>query len=121
MGEHEGRIELAIDIDHAIEVRFAQAQRIVAGVEEFDFRPEHLRRPLRFVATACLDLVQRRASLLPGELAFAALTKRKAHDLDAITFFDVQRDRATGAPDEIAGMRRYYKACFRCCHRYSFS
>ena len=50
VGQHEGRIEFAVDIDHAVEMRFRQTQRIVAGVEEFDLGAEHLGRALRLVA-----------------------------------------------------------------------
>ena len=110
VGQHEGRIELAVDIDHAVEMRLGQPQRIVAGVEELDFRAEHLGRALRLVAPAGLDLLQRRAGFLPGELALAALAERQAGDLDAIAALGVQRDRAAGAPDEIAGMRRDHEA-----------
>src|SRR4051812_8151256 len=91
-------------------MRLRRPHRIVAGVEELDFRAEQLRRALRLVAPAGLDLLQRRARLLPGELAFAALAERQAGDLYAIALFGVQRDGAARAPDEIAGMRRDHKA-----------
>ena len=112
VSQHEGRIELAVDIDHAVEMRLRQPQRIIAGVEKFDFRTQHLRRALRLVAPSGLDLLHPRARLLPGELAFAALAERQAGNLDAITFLHMQRDRAARAPDEIAGMRRDHQARF---------
>src|SRR5206468_12518738 len=86
--------------------------RILAGVEKFDLCAEHVRRALRLVAPASLDLLHRRARLLPGELALAALAERQAGNLDAITFLHMQRDRAARAPDEIAGMRRDHQARF---------
>src|SRR5205809_1100443 len=88
------------------------SNRNTAGVEKFEFRTQHLRRALRLVAPSGLELLHRRARLLPGELAFAALAERQAGDLDAITFLGVQRDRAARAPDEIAGVRRDHQARF---------
>ena len=75
VGQHEGRIELAVDVDHAVEMRLIEAQRIIAGVEEFDFRAQHLGRALRLVAPARLDPFQRCTGFLPGELALAALAE----------------------------------------------
>src|SRR4029079_2621553 len=106
--------EFAVDIHHAVEMYLAKAQRVVAGVEEFDFRAQHLGRALRLVAPARLDLFQRGAGFLPGELALAALAERQAGDLDAITSFGVKRYRAAGAPDEIAGMRGDHEAGLVC-------
>ena len=105
MGEHEGRIGLAVDVDHAVEMRFGEPQRIIAGIEEFDLRAEHRGRALGLVLAAGLDLFQRRARFLPGELAFAALAEAHADDLHAIALLRMQRDRAARAPDEIARMR----------------
>src|SRR5258708_2309730 len=66
----------------------------------------------RIVRAAGLDLLQRHPRLLPGELGFAALAERQAHDLDPIAFFGVQRDRAAGAPDKISGMGTNDKTSF---------
>src|SRR5665811_1282256 len=59
---------------------------------------------LGLVLAAGLDLRQRGARLLPGELAFAALAERQAHDLDPVAALGVQRDGAARAPDEVARM-----------------
>ena len=104
MRQHEGRIELAVDVDHPVEMRLVELQRIVAAVEELDLRAEHPGRALGFVLASCLHGRHRRARLLPGELAFAALAIGQADDLHAIAALGVQRDRASRAPDEIAGM-----------------
>src|SRR5258708_28858395 len=94
-------------------MRTRKAQRIIAGIEEFDLGAERRRRALGLVLAAGLDLLQRHPRLLPGELGFAALAERQAHDLDPIAFFGVQRDRASGAPDKIAGVGTNDKTSFR--------
>lgn len=38
--QHEARIELAVDVDHAVEMRLGELQRIVAAVEELDLGAE---------------------------------------------------------------------------------
>src|SRR5450756_2334556 len=93
-------------------MRLLEVQRIVAGIEEFDLGAERRGGPFRLVLAAGLDLLQRHPRLLPGELGFPALAERQAHDLDAISFLGVQRDRAAGAPDEVAGVGRYNKSGF---------
>ena len=105
MRQHEARIEFAIDVDQPLHMRVGQAQRIIAGIEEFDLGAERGCGALRLVLAAGLDLFQRHARLLPGELGFPALAERQADDLDAVALFGVKRDRAAGAPDEISGMR----------------
>ena len=109
MRQHEARIKLAKHIGQPLHMRVCQSQRIIAGIEELDLGAQRGGRPLRLVLAPGLDLLQRHALLLPGKLGFAALTERQAHDLDAIAALGVQRDRATGAPDEIAGMGRDHK------------
>src|SRR5581483_10432778 len=91
--EHEARIGLAINVDHAVEVLLIELERIVAAIEELDLG-----------LAAGLHARERRAGFLPGELAFAALAEGHAHDLDAIALLHVQRDGATRAPDEISRM-----------------
>jgi hypothetical protein len=112
MRQHEARIEFAVDVDHAVEMRFRQLQRIVAAVEELDLGTEQLGRPLRLVLAAGLDRFQRRALFFPRELAFAALAEGHADDLHAIALFRMQRDGAAGAPDEIARMGGDDETCF---------
>src|SRR5262245_22861571 len=73
VSEHKGGAELPIDIDHAVEMRFIQLERIVAAVEEFDFRSEKLCGPFGFVSAAGLYLFKRGARLLPRELALPTL------------------------------------------------
>ena len=104
MREHEGRIEFAIDVDHAVEMLLVQFQRIVAAVEELDLSAEQVGGALGLILAAGLHALERRAFFLPGELAFAALAEGEAHNLHAIAVLDMQCDRAAGAPDEIAGM-----------------
>ena len=48
--EHEGRIGFTVDVDHAVDMRLRQPQRIVAGVEEFDLGAEQLGGTLGLVA-----------------------------------------------------------------------
>ena len=104
VGEHEGRIGLAIDVDHAVVMLLGQIERVVAAVEELDLGAEQAGGALGLVLAAGLDLRQRGARLLPGELAFAALAERQAHDLDPVAALGVQRDGAARAPDEVARM-----------------
>src|SRR5262245_14076539 len=104
VSEHKGRAKFPIDIDHAVEMRFIQLERIVAAVEEFDFRPEKLCGPFRFVPAAGLYLFKRGARLFPSELALSTFAIRQADNLDAVTPLGVQGDRAAGAPNKIAGM-----------------
>ena len=89
VGEHEGRIGLTVDVDHSVKMRIGRLERVIAGVEELDLGAQQLGRPLGLVLAPGLDLFERGALLLPGELALAALTVRQAHDLDAIAFFGV--------------------------------
>ena len=105
MRQHKARVELAVDVDQPLHMRVGQAQRIVAGIEEFDLGAERCRGALGLVLAAGLDLLQRHARLLPGELGFPALAERQADDLDPVALLGVQRDRAAGAPDEISRMR----------------
>ena len=79
--QHEVRIELAVDVDHAVEMRFRQLQGIVAAIEELDLGAEQLCGALRLVLAAGLDRFQRRAGFLPGELALAALAKGHAETI----------------------------------------
>ena len=104
VGEHEGRIGLAIDVDHAVEMLLGELERIVAAIEELDLGAEQGGGAFGLVLAAGLHLFQRRARLLPGELAFAALAERQADDLDPVAALGVQRDGAARAPDEIARM-----------------
>ena len=78
VGEHERWIELAIDVDHAVEMRIVEFERIVAAIEELDFRAEQFGSALGFVLAARLDLFQRGPGFLPGKLTFAALAVRQA-------------------------------------------
>jgi hypothetical protein len=118
MRQHETRVEFAVDVDQPLHMRFGEAQRIIAGIEELDLGAECGRGALGLVAAAGLDLFQRHARLLPGELGFAAFAERQAHDLDAVAFPGMQRDGAAGTPDEIAGVGRYNKSGLR--HRIPF-
>src|SRR6185437_9826447 len=59
--EHESRIGLPVDVDHAVEVRFGELERIVAAVEELDLGAQKRRGPLRLVLAARLHLLHRRA------------------------------------------------------------
>ncbi len=86
-------------------MRLVKAQRIIAGVEEFDLGAERRCGALGLVAAAGLDLVERHPRLLPGELGFPALAERQAHDLDAVTLPGVQRDGAAGTPHKISRVR----------------
>src|ERR1700722_10705905 len=117
MRQHKARVELAVDIDQPFHMRGRKAQRIIAGIEEFDLGAKGCRRAFGLVLAAGLDLRKRHARLLPGELGFPALAERQANDLDAVAFFGVKRDGPACPPDEIAGMCRYHQACF--CHRLS--
>ncbi len=81
-----------------------ELERIVAAIEELDVGAEQRGGAFGLVLAAGLDLLQRGARLLPGELAFAALAERQADDLDPVAALGVQRDGAARAPDEIAGM-----------------
>ena len=49
-------MSLAIDVDHAVEMRIGQPQRIIAGIEEFDLGAEHRGGALGLVLAAGLDL-----------------------------------------------------------------
>ena len=44
MRQHEARIGLAIDVDHAVEMLLVQLQRIIAAIEELDLRAQQFRR-----------------------------------------------------------------------------
>ena len=85
VAEHEGRIELAVDVDRAVEMLLVELERIVAAVEELDLGAEQGGGALGLVPAAGLDLLQRRARLLPGELALAALAIGQADDFDAVS------------------------------------
>ena len=87
MGEDEGGVRLAVDVDQALKHRLGGAQGIIAGVEKFDFRAEDRRRPFRLVPALRLDLFETDAAFLPGELALAALAEGEAGDLDAIALW----------------------------------
>ncbi len=69
--QHEGWVELAIDVDHAIEMVFVELQRIVAAVEEFDLGAEQFCRALGFVFAPGFYFFQRGARFFPGKLAFS--------------------------------------------------
>ena len=97
-------IELAVDVDHAVEMLVVEFERIVAAVEELDVCAEQFGSPFGFVLAAGLDLFQSGSRLLPGKLALAALTVRQTNNLDPIAALGMQRDGATSAPNEIAGM-----------------
>src|SRR5262245_4988305 len=71
VSEYKGRAKFSIDIDHAIEMRLIQPERIVAAVEEFDFRSEKLCGPFGFVPATGLYVFECGARLLPCELAFS--------------------------------------------------
>jgi hypothetical protein len=75
VGEHEGRIGLAVDVDHAVEMLAGEPQRIIAGIEELDLGAENLRGARGFVLAPGFHCRERRAGFLPGELAFAALAE----------------------------------------------
>ena len=105
MREHEARVEFAINVDQPLHMRVGEAQRIIAGIEKFDLGAERCCGALRFVLAAGLDLFQRHARLLPGELGFPALAEGQADDLHAVSLSGVKRDGAAGAPDEISRMR----------------
>src|SRR5690349_12043592 len=92
-------------------MRLVQPQGIVAAIEELDLGAEELCRALGLVLAAGLHRVQRRARLLPGELALAALAERHANDLHAKTLLRMQRNGAPCPPDEIAGMGCDHKTC----------
>ncbi len=47
VAEHEGRIELAIDVDHAVEMLLVELERIVAAIEELDLGAEQSWRRAR--------------------------------------------------------------------------
>ncbi len=117
MRQHEGRIFLAVDVDHAVEVLVVELERIVAAVEEFDLGAQKLRRALGFVLAAGFDLLERRAGFFPRELAFAPFAVGHAHDLHPIAALGVQRDGAARAPDEIARVRRDHKPGFLLRHK----
>src|SRR6476620_8782181 len=69
---HEGRVDLAIDVDHAIEMALVELQRVVAAVEEFDLCAEEFRCALGLVFAAGFYFFQCGARLFPGKLAFPA-------------------------------------------------
>src|SRR3984957_14300432 len=121
MGEHEARIELAVDVDQSLHMRLVKVQRIIAGIEELDLGAKGGGGALRLVLSPGFDLVERHPRLLPGELGFAALAEGEAHNLDAVTLFGVQRDRAAGAPDKIAGVRRDHQTRFSHDFPFAFS
>ena len=104
MGQHKTRIQFAVDVDQPLHMSIGQPQRIIAGIEELDLGAQRDGRPLRLVLAAGLDLVERHARLLPGELGFPALAECQAYDLDPVAPFGVKRDGAAGAPDEISGV-----------------
>src|SRR5262245_29886297 len=64
-----------------------------------------MRGPFGLGAANGLDALDRHAGLLPGALAFAALAERQAEDAHAAATRRVQRDGATGTPDEIGCVR----------------
>ena len=113
MGQHKTRIGLAEDVGQPLHVMVGEPQRIVAGIEELDLGAKGGGGALGLVLAAGLDLVQRHAGLLPGELRLAALAIGEADDLDAVSLLRMQRDRAACAPDEIAGMGGYNETGFR--------
>src|SRR5262245_54079691 len=109
MRQHERRIELAVDVDHAIEMAFAELERVVAAIEELDFSAKQLGSTLGLVFAARLYFFQCGARFFPGELAFAALAERHADDFDPIATLGMQRDCSARAPNEITGMGRHHK------------
>ena len=105
MRQDKARVEFAVDVDQPIHMRRREAQRIIAGIEEFDLGAERCRGAFGLVAAAGLDLVQGHIWLLPGKLGFAALAECQADDLDAVTLAGVKRDRTAGAPDKVSRVR----------------
>jgi hypothetical protein len=112
VGQHETRIDFTVNVNHPGEMRLIEPERIVAAIEEFDLRAQHLGRTLRFLLAAGLDGGERRARLLPGKLALAALAKGQADDFHAVAAFCVKRDGAARAPHEISGMSGNNKTGF---------
>ena len=110
--QHEGGLQLAIDVDRAVEHLGRRAQRIVAGIEELDLGAEHGRGLLGLLAALRLHVLQPHAGLLPGELALAALAVGQAHDLDAVALAGMQRDRPARPPDEIAWVGGHHEPGF---------
>ena len=80
--EHERWVEFAVDIDHAVEMRFVELERIVAAIEELDLGAEQGGGAFGLVLAAGFDFLKRRAGFLPGELAFAAFAIGQADDFD---------------------------------------
>ena len=87
------------------------AQRIVAGVEEPHLGAEQVGRALRLGAADVLDALDGHARLLPGALALAAFAEGQAQDAHAVAARRVERDGATGTPDEVGGMRAEHEHC----------
>ena len=112
MRQHEGRLQLAIDVDRTVEHLGGGAQRIVAGIQELDLGTQQRRGPLGLLAALRLHVLQPHAGLLPGELALAALAVREAHDLDAVTLAGMQRDRPACPPHEIAWVSGHHEPGF---------
>src|ERR1044072_2524786 len=90
MGQHEAWIELAIDIDHAVEMRLVEFQWIIAAIEELDLGAEHPR---------------------------AALAIGQTDDLHPVATPGVQRDGAARTPHKVAGMSGDDQTCL--CHESS--
>ena len=104
MGQHEARIELAVDVDQPVHMRLGEPQRIVAGIEELDLGAEHAAARSASSLRPALTFSSVAPASFQANWHLAALAIGQADDLDAIALLGVQRDRASGAPDEIAGM-----------------
>src|SRR5579871_4139571 len=104
MREDEFGLEMAKFGDQSVEEFGSGGERVVAGIEETDFRAEDIGGGLRFVAAELLDLVDGHAGLFPGTLTFAALAEREAKNADAVAAVDVESDGSGGSPDEIGGV-----------------
>ena len=105
MGQDEGGLDGAQDIDQPVFRIAIQSERIVAEVEADQVvGAQHFGSILRLLAPHGLYLVQRRALLLPQPGALAALAERQADDRHVDAALTVQCNRAAAAPHEIRRM-----------------
>ena len=105
MGEHEGRLQLAVDVDEPVEHLRRGAQRIVARVEELDLRAQHRGGALRLRrAAAPSPRPAIRRAFFQAHWLSPRSPIGEADDLHAVALLGMKRDGAARPPDEVAGM-----------------
>src|SRR5579872_2555823 len=112
MGEHESRMDVAIEIDEPIERLVIELDRVIAEIPELNIGDaEGIRRRLGLLLTLRLHALQSHAILPPELRRLATLAKGKTHNRHRGPSRRMQRDGAARAPGEIGGMGADDKAC----------